>query len=296
MEIIKQEQRALKKGNLVNLFMAIAGVLIALLSNSSALLMDGLFSFIQFISTVTATKISKDMGEKNIEKYPMGQQTKEVLYVLFRSFLILVLTISFLVNSIKKIIDFVVFSKEIPIINTKYLLIYGIIMVVLCLFLVVIYNWHNKKINNISSILKTEAIGALMDSIVSIAAVGALILVEAVQALSPIRPIADAILVVVISVFFLKEPIKIFFKQIVILSRKRTNYKEEIEIKELLKKEVCHATVEALFIWSLGKTKEVYIKLKIEDSLTVKDVVDVKRNIEEIINNRDKQSIVIINI
>ena len=51
------EQKALKIGNILNFLMAVSGVVVFILSNSKAVLIDGLFSFIQFISTIVAVKI-----------------------------------------------------------------------------------------------------------------------------------------------------------------------------------------------------------------------------------------------
>ena len=76
------EQKALKIGNILNFLMAVSGVVVFILSNSKAVLIDGLFSFIQFISTIVAVKISKDLSTSSLKQYPLGQYSKETLYVL----------------------------------------------------------------------------------------------------------------------------------------------------------------------------------------------------------------------
>ena len=108
------EQKALKRGNILNLLMAIIGIILFIFSKSKAVLIDGLFSFIQFISVIIAIKISKDIETSSRKKYPLGQYSKETLYVLFKSILIIILLVSSIFSSMITISTFISDPNLIP--------------------------------------------------------------------------------------------------------------------------------------------------------------------------------------
>lgn len=78
------EQRALKVGKWANLAMAIAGVAAAWLSNSQALLVDGLFSMVGFLSAIVAIRISGNTRLGADDTRPMGYAVEESIYQTFR--------------------------------------------------------------------------------------------------------------------------------------------------------------------------------------------------------------------
>lgn len=54
---VEIERRSLEGGKWANLFMAVAGVAASLVSRSDALLVDGLYSGVNFASAVVAAKV-----------------------------------------------------------------------------------------------------------------------------------------------------------------------------------------------------------------------------------------------
>ena len=105
MEIDTIENRALKVGVFVNLIMAIAGWITFYYSNSEAMLLDGNFSFISAIATLSAVIITK---KKHIRTsvFPFGSYVYESFFVFFKGIMILGITIVASVQSIIKIIDY----------------------------------------------------------------------------------------------------------------------------------------------------------------------------------------------
>jgi len=58
MDIQNIEKRSLAPAKWANLFMAFVGIAAAILSNASALMLDGLFSGVNFLAAVFAAKVA----------------------------------------------------------------------------------------------------------------------------------------------------------------------------------------------------------------------------------------------
>ncbi len=67
------ERQSLEIGKWGNLLMAVAGVLAAFLSRSDALLVDGLYSGVNFVSAIVAAGISARVAEM------LGQAKTEII-------------------------------------------------------------------------------------------------------------------------------------------------------------------------------------------------------------------------
>lgn len=288
------EQKALKIGNILNLTMAVSGVLVFMLSNSKAVLIDGLFSFIQFISTIIAVKISKDLSTSSIKQYPLGQYSKETLYVLFRSILIIILLVTSVFSGFNTITTFFNNPDLIPDIHLGFVFANGIIMTVLCFGLSILYKIYNKKIGNCSDVLKAESIGANLDGVISAGTAIAFVLFKTIPFLKPLLPISDAILLLLLSGFFAIQPIKLLINQINILSYKRLNHKSEKNLLFSLKYELPYLKIHDIFISKLGKFTEIYITLSLDGKFSIDELDDLRTKIKKIVNSQIKNTQVLI--
>lgn len=288
------EQKALKIGNILNLLMAISGVVVFMFSNSKAVLIDGLFSFIQFISTIVAVKISKDLSMSSLKKYPLGQYSKETLYVLFRSLLIIILLVTSIFSGFNTITTFFNDPSLIPEIHLGFIIINGIIMTILCFGLSILYKIYNKKIGNCSDVLKAESMGANLDGIISAGTAIAFILFKTIPFLKPLLPISDAILLLLLSGFFAIQPIQLLINQINILSYKRLDHKSEKYLLSSLKSKLPYLMIHDIFISKLGKFTEVYITLSLDGKFSVDELDELRVEIKNIINSKMKNTQVLI--
>ncbi len=75
------ERQSLQVGMGANLFMAVAGVVAAYASRSDALLVDGLYSGVNFVSAIIAARISASILRPADRMYPFGYDAYEALYV-----------------------------------------------------------------------------------------------------------------------------------------------------------------------------------------------------------------------
>ncbi len=288
------EQRALRIGNIFNLVMSIAGIVMFVFSNSKTVLIDGLFSFIQFVSTIIAIKISKDLSKSKIKQYPLGQYSKETLYVLFRSILIIVLLVASIFSGVDTIASFLKDQTLIPEINLNFIMVNGIIMTISCFMLFVIYKIYNRKIGNCSDVLRAEAIGATLDCLISAGTAIAFVLFKTIPFLTPLLPISDAILVLLLSGFFAIQPIQLLINQINILSYKRLHHKSEKSLATSIKYHLSYLKIHDIFISKLGKFTEVYLTVSLDGNFSIDELDKIRLQIREIINSKIRNTHILI--
>ena len=83
------EQRSLRFGIGANALMTLAGFVAHVLTGSSALLLDGLYSGVLVGSSLIASRISRNVVRPPDRAWPYGYDGQEALYVLFRSLVLL---------------------------------------------------------------------------------------------------------------------------------------------------------------------------------------------------------------
>ena len=83
------EHRSLRFGVGANAAMALAGFSAHVLTGSSALLLDGLYSAVLVGSSLIASRISRNVVRPPDRAWPYGYEGQEALYVLFRSLVLL---------------------------------------------------------------------------------------------------------------------------------------------------------------------------------------------------------------
>ena len=83
------ELRSLRFGVWANAVMALAGLSAHVLTGSSALLLDGLYSAVLVGSSFMASRICRNVVRPPDRGWPYGYEGQEALYVLFRSLVLL---------------------------------------------------------------------------------------------------------------------------------------------------------------------------------------------------------------
>ena len=125
------EQRALAISKWGNLFMGTVGVVAAVLSNSSAVLVDGLFSLIGFTAAVIGARISARVHLAPSRSRPIGYAADEAIYQTFRALSLLGLIFFAVGSAILNIADYVR-GGEIDELNYGPLLAYFVVICVVC--------------------------------------------------------------------------------------------------------------------------------------------------------------------
>ena len=205
------ERRSLEVGKWGNLLMAITGVVAAFLSHSDALLVDGLYSGVNFFSAIVAARISVAVAKPADHRYPFGYDAHEALYVTFRSLILLGITVFAIFGALGKISTYAT-GGEVPELVFGPILVYAVAMVTLCTALAI---WHKRnwqRSGKQSEILKTESRAAVVDGVISGGAGGGLLAASFLRgtSLAFIVPVADAIIVLVMCAFIVRQPVMMF--------------------------------------------------------------------------------------
>jgi predicted Co/Zn/Cd cation transporter (cation efflux family) len=205
------EQRALKVGKWSNLFMAFAGILASWLSRSDAMLVDGLYSAVNFFSAIAAAGIGARVGLPATRSRPWGHDFDEVLYVTFRSLILIGILIFAGFVSGTKIWTFFT-GGDVPELVFGPIVIYSVVIVAICLALAFNYHRAYRKTGQRSAVLKTESRAAMIDGALSIGTGAALLSLPFLKGtpLAPYVPIGDAVIVMVLILVIIWQPLSSF--------------------------------------------------------------------------------------
>ncbi len=204
------EVKTLKIGIWINFFMGICGWIGYYSADSYALALDGNFSFISAISFFVAMRITRQKDFTS-EKYPLGFYSVENIYAFLQGILLIGITVYAILQGAANIVQY---SKgELPEpLKIMPLMVYTVAMIFACIATWFFYSHQFEKTQKQSPILKAETVAAFMDMLVTCGTGIALVAVAIVPATSPFRflnYIGDSIIVIFISIFLLREPIKI---------------------------------------------------------------------------------------
>lgn len=195
----RREGQALVLAMWANLFMAAAGVLAGFLSNSNAIIMDGLFSLVGFVSALMARRISARLSSGPDRLRPWGYAADEAIFVTFRSLILLGLVVSALASSAFNIAAYLRGDMP-PELHFGPMLIYFAGIGATCVGLWWISHQAWVRTGRKSDILKLESRAAAFDGAVTGAAGLGLGLVYAFGdgVLAPIAPIGDSLIVMML--------------------------------------------------------------------------------------------------
>jgi len=205
------ERRSLSIGKWANLLMAGLGIAAAYASHSDALLVDGLYSGVNFVSAIIAGRISVSILRPADRRYPFGYDAYEALYVKYRSLVLLGVMAFAAFGAVAKIIAYAR-GQQVPELVFGPILVYVVWMVVICFGLAWWYHRSWQQSGRRSELLKTESRAAVVDGAIS-AGAGAGLLSAALlrgTALEFIVPISDSIMVLIMCACILGEPIRMF--------------------------------------------------------------------------------------
>lgn len=282
MEVLKIEESSFKQGRRLNIIMGVMGVTFAILSNSSALMVDGLYSVVNFASSLIAAKVSLNLSKSADEEMPFGYDYYETLYISFRSLVLLGIISFSLLGGVGKIITYLT-GGPVAEIKPGVILIYTIINVSLCFILSRIHRKNYIKTNGSSELLKAEESAAMVDCMISPGAGVALVGVIFMRGtfLEVLIPIADSIVVIVLSLLMIKEPIKLFKGSLEELLGRSIGRKFEEEAMAHLKLAVNLERYHLidLKIIRVGRHHHVYTLLKPLNPIGVEEMDDIRERV-----------------
>jgi len=213
------EHRALNVAKWANLFMAVAGVTASIASRSDALLIDGLYSGVNFLSAIVAARVSKRVSLPPDRYHPWGYSFEETIYVTFRSLTLIGILVFALIANGGKVVTYLG-GGSVPELLFGPIAVYSATMVLICGGLAYYHRRAFVRSGQKSGILKTESKAAAIDGTLSLATGIALLSLPFLNTtvLAPIVPVGDAIIVLVIVAIIVWQPLGIFRNAIAELS------------------------------------------------------------------------------
>ena len=204
------EARALQLGTVGNVIGAAMALVFFWRSGSDALMLDGLYTAVMAGASVIAGQVSRTALQPRSRAYPFGASGQEPLYVLFRTLVLLGIIAFAMVSATGKIVTYLQGGTIAPVrlVGLEW---YFSAMVLLNLWLwrVFVRSWRSSGRN--SDMLRGMALSARFDALISactgMALLGSPLLLA--TPLAPLVPIADALLVLMLSAALLGEPIAI---------------------------------------------------------------------------------------
>lgn len=163
------ERRSLGVAMWGNLFMAAAGFVAAALSNSTAIMLDGLFSLIGFGSAFLARRISRRIDAGPDKMRPFGYAADEALFSTFRALSLIGLIAFAIANAVRSIYNYLRDMAPDPLVFEPMIIYFaGIGMTCAALWAFHYFTW--RKTGRKSAILRVEAKAALFDALITAAA------------------------------------------------------------------------------------------------------------------------------
>lgn len=197
--VVEQEQRALSISKWVNLFMGIAGVFAAYLSNSQALMVDGLFSLIGFTAAVLGVRVSAQANRGPDRLRPLGYAADESIYVTFRALSLLGLVAFAIFDSGLSIIDYAT-GGTIATLRYGPIIIYFLVICATCVGLALVHRIAWGRTGKHSEILRLEMRAAVFDGMMTFAAGAGLSVMPLLRGgpLGWLSPIGDSVIVLLL--------------------------------------------------------------------------------------------------
>lgn len=201
---MKIENNILKLSAIGALFFALFGIAWGWAIKSEMIIFDGVYSFVSLILSMITIYINNYMSRKDIEKFPFGKHILEPMIISVKSLIMGGMCIYSLLGAAKDIVH----GGN----NVEYglAIIYSIVSVLGC---GTVYLFMKKKGAKLSSeMINVESSQWLMDTLLSIGVlvgfVIAMLLKETM--FSFLNAYVDPTMVIIISLIFLKLPIKTF--------------------------------------------------------------------------------------
>ena len=205
------EQRSLKTGIVASGVMALAGLLVHVLSGSYALLLDGLYSGMMVGSGLIAARISRNVARPPDRFYPYGYDGQEALYVMFRSLVLIGILASAAMAALGTVIAYCN-GQPMQTVHLAPVAWYSASMVIICFWLAWRHQQDWQQSGRCSELLLSESRCARIDGLISGFSGLALLIAPMLSTtpLAPLIPIGDSLIVLLMSALMVREPFLTF--------------------------------------------------------------------------------------
>ena len=273
------EEKALKRSMVGAFLLAVWGIVMASVSGSSVILLDGMFNLISGIMSFFSIEITRLISGKETRQYPLGYFAFESLFVLAKGASILVLLLMALYANIGVLLS----GGREPVLGL--LTIYVAVAVLGCVVLYLISRKGFKQTG--SEILQAETKAWLVNAVISGSigiAFGATMLLQG-SSLGWIDRYIDQILVIVLSLLFIKDPLVLMKSGIkeLLLAAPQVQVVKPFQEKLLPLKDQLHARALDLDIIKTGRRLWLTVRLDpLNDEIKIDDFMKAKAKLSKL--------------
>jgi predicted Co/Zn/Cd cation transporter (cation efflux family) len=284
-ESTKLERRGLLASLFGSLTVGCVGVVFSKLSDSQAILLDGLFNMTYFATALFTMKVASLLRRGESEQFPMGYAFFEPLVNGFKGLLILGVSALALVGAIEALL-----SGGRPI-AAGLATVYGVFATVACWTTALIT--RRSGIQSGSPLVKTDAASWTVNAAISSAVLLTFVSIFLIRgtALEPITPYVDPVLVIVVVGISLGIPIRMAWQALMEFLNRAPSAELVTQVRQIIGESLVELPVQKLCVRVLqpGRTRMVlahvvlpgdfaFETLKQTDQLTARAAAALKRH------------------
>lgn len=277
--------------------MGLAGALAAWASNSQALLIDGLFSLIGYVSAIYAMRISRTAHLGPDRERPFGHAADEALYATFRSLALIGLVVFGVVQAMMGITDYVL-GGDVEEIRLLPVAIYSIIVTSVCFWLAYIHRRAWIGTGRQSDMLRLEMVASAYDGVITlIAGIGLLsapLLIGTI--LAPIAPVMDSVLVLLLCGVAILGYLRAFQKGIAQLVGAPASRRDQLAVRRIVKPIVEEHGGELLDVAlvRMGRKLDAVIYFRPDQPITASHADDLRNTLKDALETKIGQAQVLV--
>ncbi|MFD1039813.1 cation diffusion facilitator family transporter [Virgibacillus byunsanensis] len=268
-----QDSNILKISAYGALFFAVMGISWGIIANSQMIIFDGLYSFISFGLSLLSLFAYSFIQKEDQKRFQYGKDIIEPLVIIFKASAIIAMCL-FAVSS--SIIDLLKGGRDVALGSAAM---YALIATVLCMF---VYFMMKTKQGN-SEFVRAEAAQWLMDTILSAAVLSGFVMALMLNqtTLSFLTPYVDPTMVLIVSLYFLKMPIRMLINNAkeLLMMAPSTDIQNQVEQAVQRAKVKYNFYEDATRVTKVGKTIFIEINFVLSKETTIHNVdeLDVLR-------------------
>ena len=247
-----------------SLLLALSAIVMALIAESQAILLDGLYTIITLVMAFISLKVIDLIEAPESSSRPFGYMSLEPFLNFAKSLVILTLMLAFLITNIQ------VLTTGGRIIALDMTMLYILICLVIYAFIIfLLIRYRNKTKSSILALeTKTWCIDALLTVGIAISLAIAMVLYR--MGYTKILPYIDPTIVIILVVVSLPVPLRVFWIEIKRLLLLSPENDIEIEVKNHLQDLIAEHGLINTRIWALksGRTHYLFIYWALKDDGT----------------------------
>lgn len=264
------EKRGLKIAMAGSFLLSLSAIIMALITKSQAILLDGLYTFVALIMAFVSLKVVNLVKTPETKERPFGYMAFEPFLNLIKSLVMLTILVVFLVTNIQEL------TTGGRIISLDMATLY--ILICLVIYVIIIFLIKRCEKETDSTILSLEIkilrIDALLTLGIAVSLIAAMIMVK--LGYTQILPYVDPVIVIILIGVSLPIPINVFlteFKRLLLISSENDIEKE---VNDQIQPEIQEYGLTNIHVWSLksGRTHYIFLYLDLKEEKTTIEHLD----------------------